>query len=240
MRLTAVVLLSVITFIAAQNCSINGCEYRSAADFTGKGSVTITFGPSETYDSACIRVDPNTNIIFSGSFNSHPLVGGDGRKLDRIYSLQRQSNLKTLIRIIEALQLNPDPNSPIPTTVSGTNLTVYLNGTNSVVPYYCEYHAHTSNMYGAIYVGTACASNGSPVTSTPTQTNNPTAGSPISSPKPVTPTTRTSDSTPGKWLIKSYADVCSQTEKFVVVTWLTLFFEWFSLFVFKILITAWS
>jgi plastocyanin len=100
---------------------VNGCNAASATDMRGQTQVTVRFGGALgfRYDPACFRVSPGTQVMFSGEFDQHPLVGGEvsmGMKL-------------------------PDPSSPIggPTS-SGTSKTVMLQ-TAGTFPFYCDIHA---------------------------------------------------------------------------------------------------
>ena len=110
---------------------INGCDPMTAEDKTGQASVTISFGALSglKYVPACINISPGTQVIFSGNFSIHPLVGGtfkDGVKM-------------------------PDANSPIKATSTGVTA-LFTFADTGTFPYYCDLHAATAGMMGAIFV----------------------------------------------------------------------------------------
>jgi plastocyanin len=111
--------------------AVNACHPDSATDMRGQMQVTVRFGGALgfSYDPACFRVSPGTQVTFSGEFDQHPLVGGEvsgGMKV-------------------------PDPSSPFggPTS-SGTSKTVMLQATGTF-PFYCNIHA-LIGMKGAAFV----------------------------------------------------------------------------------------
>ena len=111
--------------------AVNSCDPATATDLRGSAQVTISFGDTLGlhYDPACFTVSPGTQVIFSGSFPDHPLVGGRVDGVARI----------------------PDPSSPFggPTSAgSSKSLTLADPG---AFPFYCDFHASTG-MNGAAFV----------------------------------------------------------------------------------------
>jgi plastocyanin len=89
--------------------------------------VTFTF---TEYSPKCIRIAAGQSVTFSGSFLSHPLVGGE---------------------VVNGTK-TPDPTSPIPTTTSGTMRAVSFPA-GGVFSYYCDVHALSPfDMVGAVFV----------------------------------------------------------------------------------------
>jgi plastocyanin len=107
--------------------TVNGCDSTMAIDKTNDPITMITFEGIE-YTPRCVRVRAGSQVVLSGNFMSHPLVGG-----------------------VVANGMNlPDPASPLPATNAGSEITVTLSK-GGAVPYYCTAHAG-SGMMGAIFV----------------------------------------------------------------------------------------
>jgi plastocyanin len=104
----------------------NGCDASMAIDMTAAATTTITFSGIE-YTPRCVRVRAGSNVVFSGSFSSHPLVGGTVR-----------GSVGT-----------SDPSSPVPATSTGSEVTFILPKVGTY-PYYCSVHA-SSGMMGVIF-----------------------------------------------------------------------------------------
>ena len=101
-------------------------------DLRGEPDVTVQFGVGfDIFDYAleCIIVTPGTRVTFSGSFQSHPLVGGE----------------------IVGDAAEPDPASPFGRTDSGSMRTFELD-TEGTYGYYCEAHGVALHMWGAVIV----------------------------------------------------------------------------------------
>ena len=106
---------------------INGCDQATAADHLADATVTVLVGSNGfTYDPPCIRIKKGADVTFTGTFSSHPTVGGTATSPPV-----------------------PDSASPIKQTNSGTAVTFTFD-TVGTYPYYCEYH--TPNMAGVVYV----------------------------------------------------------------------------------------
>jgi plastocyanin len=137
MRKTIICLVALFTTTASVLAApplVNDCTPATAIDMTGLGAVAITFPngvfPNYSYSPKCVHVSAGTTISFNGTFSSHPLVGGQ----------------------VVGVQQFPDPNSPIPLTSDGTTQS-YIAGHQGLFGYYCDFHAVSSSMYGAILVG---------------------------------------------------------------------------------------
>jgi plastocyanin len=107
--------------------AINGCELGTATDFTAQSAVNVTFGGT-AYTPKCIRVSQGTQVTFSGTFGSHPLMGG----------------------YVQG-GVNPAASGPfVPVTNTGSMKTVTMTQTGTF-PYYCTVHA-LAGMTGAVFV----------------------------------------------------------------------------------------
>jgi plastocyanin len=119
---------------AAAEPVINACSESAAAAIPLQSNVQIQYGfigGVLKYEPACTHLIPGGTITFSGTgFGGHPLRGG----------------------AYTGVGSGQDPASPIPSTGSGTNLTVTLNK-QGLFGYFCSFHAGSSNMFGAILVG---------------------------------------------------------------------------------------
>jgi len=104
----------------------NGCDANMAIDMTAHPTTTITFEGIE-YTPRCVRVRSGSNVLFSGSFASHPLVGGT----------------------VTGSVGTPDPASPVPATSTGSEVT-FTPTKAGTYPYYCSVHVG-SGMMGVIY-----------------------------------------------------------------------------------------
>jgi plastocyanin len=103
----------------------NGCDASMAIDMTAAPTTTITFVGIE-YTPRCVRVRAGSNVVFSGSFASHPLVGGT----------------------VTSSVGTPDSSSPVPATSTGSE--VAFIPPKGTYPYYCSVHA-SSGMMGVIF-----------------------------------------------------------------------------------------
>jgi len=106
---------------------VNGCDSSMAIDKTNDATTMISFAGIE-YTPRCVRIHAGSMVVFSGTFASHPLVGGT----------------------VNGSTVTPDASSPLPATSSGSELTITLSKAGAV-PYYCSLHA-SSGMMGAIFV----------------------------------------------------------------------------------------
>jgi plastocyanin len=107
---------------------VNGCSLATAQDLTGLGTTTITF-TSFTYAPKCVRVSAGTSVTFSGSFASHPLLGG----------------------VVAGSTVTPATSGPfVPATSTGTSQTFVMSSAGTF-PYYCVPHA-TIGMNGVVFV----------------------------------------------------------------------------------------
>lgn len=106
---------------------VNGCDPLIAEDHTGEAEVGVA-SMGLAYIPKCIRISAGASVKFTSNFQSHPLVGGE------------------VVGVTEM----PDPNSPIPATSMGMELTVAFPDAGSY-GYYCDAHS-ASGMVGAIFV----------------------------------------------------------------------------------------
>jgi plastocyanin len=104
----------------------NGCDANAAIDMTAAPTTTITFAGIE-YAPRCVRVRAGSNVVFSGTFASHPLVGGT----------------------VNGSVGTPDPSSPVPATSTGSDV-MFIPTKPGTYPYYCSVHA-SSGMMGVIF-----------------------------------------------------------------------------------------
>jgi plastocyanin len=104
----------------------NGCDANMAIDMTDASTTTITFAGIE-YAPRCVRVRAGSNVLFSGSFASHPLVGGT----------------------VTGSVGTPDPSSPVPATSTGSEVT-FIPTKAGAYPYYCSVHV-SSGMMGVVF-----------------------------------------------------------------------------------------
>jgi plastocyanin len=112
--------------------TVNGCNATHATDLRGDTDVTVQFGVGvDIFDYApeCIIVTPGTRVTFSGSFATHPLVGGE----------------------IVGDTKEPDPASPFGRADSGSMRTFELD-TPGTYGYYCDAHGVALHMWGAVIV----------------------------------------------------------------------------------------
>lgn len=107
--------------------SLCGCTLATATDHTANPNVPISFAPY-SYTPNCIKIKPNTQVVWSGQFSFHPLAPYT------IYGTQ--------------------PN-PIPATSSGTSKAVTFTSTGAF-GYRCSIHGQesegVSTMCGAVFV----------------------------------------------------------------------------------------
>ena len=109
--------------------SVNGCTYSEALDRTAPANFRTIVFVFPYYSPACMRIAAGQTAIFQGDFATYPLVGGT----------------------IVAMTKMPDPASPIPSTSSGTSLSVMFPSAG-VFPYYCDTYGAMYGMYGVVYV----------------------------------------------------------------------------------------
>jgi len=118
--------------------TVNNCSAATAEDHTADvGTVVIQFGAiggTLKYSPNCIAVSPTTSIQFvpvaGTNFGGHPLVAGSvsgGTKF-------------------------PDATSPITNQSSGTSQAAFTIATPGVYGFYCNFHAVSFDMNGAIVV----------------------------------------------------------------------------------------
>jgi len=111
---------------------VNGCDATHATDLRGETDVTVQFGVGfDIFDYApeCIIVTPGTRVTFSGSFQTHPLVGGQ----------------------VVGDTAEPDSASPFGRTDSGSMRTFELDAPGTY-GYYCDAHGVALHMWGAVIV----------------------------------------------------------------------------------------
>lgn len=110
---------------------IHECDPDTAEDLTGKGLATIEFGYNGAfyYAPACVRVSPNTTVLFTAAdgsnFQIHPLQAGEDGTQDESSPIKFTNDADKSSATFEMVDL-------------GT------------YPYYCV--AHHATMRGAIYV----------------------------------------------------------------------------------------
>jgi plastocyanin len=112
--------------------TVNGCDATHATDLRGETDVTVQFGVGfDIFDYApeSIIVTPGTRVMFSGSFQTHPLVGGQ----------------------IVGDAAEPDPTSPFGRTDSGSMRTFELDAPGTY-GYYCDAHGVALHTWGAVIV----------------------------------------------------------------------------------------
>jgi plastocyanin len=103
------------------------CTIDDAEDRTGLAALTIITNGT-LYEPRCARVSAGTEITVESDFEVHPLIGGP---------------------MVDGIGV-PDPESPVPTTESGTTVTFVVPEVGDV-PYFCESH-FTIGMHGSLYV----------------------------------------------------------------------------------------
>jgi plastocyanin len=110
-------------------CSkINNCDASTATDFTGLPTATVTF-QGLSYTPPCIRVKSGTNVVFSGSFTNHPLVGGE---------------------VKNGMEMPAASGPFVPATTSGSSKTFTMSMPGTY-PYYCDFHS-SAGMFGTVFV----------------------------------------------------------------------------------------
>jgi plastocyanin len=125
--------LFVLGCSTSARAAVNGCGLGSSVavvDLRGHPAVTVAFGGvfGFAYSPSCIRIVAGTAVTFSGNFAPHPLRAGT----------------------VDGGFPNPDPNSPIQSTDTGTTATFnFLNV--GEFGYYCNAH-WLDAMYGGILV----------------------------------------------------------------------------------------
>jgi plastocyanin len=109
---------------------LNGCSLATAQDFTAMTPPPVTFANGNlTYAPRCIKVGLGTQVTFSGSFASHPTIGG----------------------IVQGMTVTPASSGPfVPVTNSGMTRTFTMTSPGNF-PYYCQPHA-TLGMSGVVFV----------------------------------------------------------------------------------------
>jgi plastocyanin len=102
-----------------QGTEVNGCNPAEFLEFPSLSVVTMTVGSQDSFEfaPACIIVDADAEVRFSGNFSVHHVVGG----------------------VIEDSRAKPDPASPIP-NVSAGNLAPFRPAEPGVYPFYCDVH----------------------------------------------------------------------------------------------------
>ncbi|EYF01343.1 Hypothetical protein CAP_8385 [Chondromyces apiculatus DSM 436] len=111
--------------------AVNGCTIDTATDMTNSAAVSIAFGGAagQTYNPKCLLVAAGTVVTFNGSFQNHPLQGGE----------------------VENGTSTPATTGPFAqVTNTGTTKAFTLDAAGTY-PYYCVPHA-ANGMNGAIYV----------------------------------------------------------------------------------------
>ncbi len=103
------------------------CTIADADDRTGLAAVTIVSNGT-LYAPRCARVSAGTEITVESEFEVHPLIGGP---------------------MVDGIGM-ADPESPVPTTESGSTVTFVVPEVGEV-PYFCESH-FTIGMHGSLYV----------------------------------------------------------------------------------------
>ena len=112
--------------------SVNGCDINTATDMGSAATITFANG-NFTYAPKCIRVTANAVVTFSGNFTSHPLQGGQ----------------------VVAGAAVPQTTGPFGTRTNTGTTMPFTMATAGTFPYYCEPHAVSRAMTGAIFVVTA-------------------------------------------------------------------------------------
>ena len=130
-RVTLLASLALPLLAVAATPTVNNCTPATATDMTDQSSVGVQFGGALglTYSTPCLHVMPDTTLMFSGAFSTHPLVGG---------------------QIVGTTKV-PDSSSPVPATGTGSakNFVLHAQG---LFGYYCNSHGPVG-MKGAILVG---------------------------------------------------------------------------------------
>src|SRR5947199_2850783 len=126
---------------------VNACDPATATDLTGQPTVTVTFSGAHTfaYSPKCFVASAGTQVTFSGSFQFHPLVGGE---------------------VVNGAKV-PDPLSPITPTGTGTSASFTLT-TPGTYPFYCDIHALPFGMEGAAFIVPTTATTTTVATTTTT------------------------------------------------------------------------
>ena len=97
---------------------------------TGAAQVTVTFAAAGfTYDPKCLVVSLNTNVVFNGSFLSHPMIGGE---------------------VVGSTQQPASSGPFVPATGTGNTKTFAMTSLGTY-PYYCQAHGMLG-MTGVVYV----------------------------------------------------------------------------------------
>jgi plastocyanin len=109
---------------------VHGCNVGNAVDLRMvTADRTVTFAPY-AYTPKCIRIREGENVTFSGSFEDHPLAGGQ----------------------IVGMNEVPDDASPIGVTASGATKDIPFPASGTY-PYFCVNHGPPpTNMFGAVIV----------------------------------------------------------------------------------------
>lgn len=106
---------------------VNGCDPATAEDHTADATTTV-MSSGLKYAPPCIKISAGSSVKFSSNFMTHPLVGGE---------------------VVGGMK-QPDANSPIKQTSTGTEVTFSFPDAGAY-GYYCELHAG-SGMVGAVFV----------------------------------------------------------------------------------------
>lgn len=119
--------------LASAEPVVNACSESDAAAIPVQNNVQIQYGfigGVFKYEPACTHLNPGGSVQFTGGgFSGHPLRGG---AYTGIGSVQ-------------------DPASPIPSTGTGTSITVTFNK-QGLFGFFCNFHAG-SGMFGGILIG---------------------------------------------------------------------------------------
>jgi len=148
---------------------VNGCDPATATDLTGQ-PVTVTFSgaPTFAYSPKCFVASAGTRVTFSGSFQFHPLVGGE---------------------VVNGAKV-PDPLSPITPTGTGTSASFTLT-TPGTYPFYCDIHALPFGMEGAAFIVPTTATTTTVATTTTTVATTTTTVATTTTTVPTTTTVTT-------------------------------------------------
>jgi len=121
---------SGMCYAGACVANVNGCDIKTAQDFTVMAPPPVTFANGNfTYAPKCIKVKAGANVVFNGNFVAHPNEGG----------------------IVSGGVKIPDTAGPfIPFTDMGTTKTFTMTNPGTF-PYYCRPHA-LGGMTGAVFV----------------------------------------------------------------------------------------
>jgi plastocyanin len=115
-------------------CSmINGCAPATATDLTASANTVINFGGALglSYAPKCIKVKAGSKVTLTGSFSSHPFIGGEVKNGAKVVAVS-------------------GPFIPVTNDAAIPSKTFTMS-TAGTYPYYCDFHA-LGGMTGVVFV----------------------------------------------------------------------------------------